>query len=59
MINLKSVKNEILKNKEHFKSEPRLTAEDINTFRNDLSILSISTIERIFDLYKDWEDKNV
>jgi len=53
MINLKSVKNEILKNKEHFKSEPRLSKEDIDTFRNDLSILSISTIERIFDLYKD------
>ena len=53
MINLKSVKSEILKNKEHFKNEPRLSKEDIDIFRNDLSILSISTIERIFDLYKD------
>ena len=50
MINLKSLKSEIQKNREQFKNELPLDKDDINTFRDDLSILSISTIIKIFDL---------
>jgi len=52
MINLQNLKSEILKNREQFKNELPLNKDDINIFRDDLSILSISTIIKIFDLYK-------